>query len=600
MTLRKKTLLIMGITLLGLIALLYIAISAIVNASFSQMETESVLTNAQRAVNTLEGDLAEMAKTAEDYGAWDDTVNFIEGNDDEYPINNLTNDAIMNLQLNAVLYLDTADQVFYTKSVDLDSGEEVPTPDSLKALAQQGVFANDADPFNPKHGVLLVPEGPMLFAAQCIITSLNELPIRGTLVQIRYITPEVLDHWSEKMQLPISIQRVDDPNLAPSLMAEFSALPEQNPYLVKTTDPDIAWGHALVKDTNGEPAFIMKVEVPRLIHAQGQTTLRYLLLALLALGAVALAINVFILEREVLGRISRLTESIVRIGTTGKPTGQIPVEGNDELSRVGKAINEMLSELDHSRQEIIQARDELEDTNLALKSEIAERQRVQEEIEVSLEEKALLLQEIHHRVKNNLQIVSSLLYLQSLEVESPDAFAILKASESRIRSMALVHERLYQSEGLARIDFQDYTQTLIDNLASSYNAAERHIDLTADAEKVSLPIDLAIPCGLIINELVSNALKHGFPDGQEGQVDVRLHETVDRMITLSVANNGVSLPDDFDIQHSSSLGLQLVRALVKQLKGTLTLQRDAQTEFTVRFPHIEKASKRMPSEEEAE
>ena len=219
---------------------------------------------------------------------------------------------------------------------------------------------------------------------------------------------------------------------------------------------------------------------------------------------------------------------------------------------------------------------------LGTMTDITERQRAEVQIAASLKEKEVLLKEIHHRVKNNLQVISSLLNLQAANVADPRALEQLRESQNRIRSMALIHERLYQSDNLARIDFGEYIRSLVGYLVRSYAIPSVNVNVTV--KNVSLPVNAAIPCGLIINELVSNALKYAFPHGRGGEVGIRLEMTTERSAVLTVQDNGVGLPRDVDFQSSTTLGLQLVNTLSKQLNGVIGLIRDRGTTFSIIFP----------------
>ena len=195
----------------------------------------------------------------------------------------------------------------------------------------------------------------------------------------------------------------------------------------------------------------------------------------------------------------------------------------------------------------------------------------------------MLLREIHHRVKNNLQIISSLLHLQSKKVGHEDARALFAESQSRIRSMALIHEQLYQSDDLAQIDFAAYLDGLTTHIFRSHNVHPDTIRRELKADEGSLSVDRAIPCGLIVNELVTNALTHAFPDGRAGTVRVRYTEST-REARLVVADDGVGNLEDLNADPSGSLGLRLVRGLVQQLDGTLSIDHDAGLLFTITFP----------------
>jgi PAS domain S-box-containing protein len=215
--------------------------------------------------------------------------------------------------------------------------------------------------------------------------------------------------------------------------------------------------------------------------------------------------------------------------------------------------------------------------------DITERVEAERQVAASLKEKEVLLQEIHHRVKNNLQIISSLLNLQAQQLENQQILEAFRDSQNRIRSMALIHEQLYGSHDLAGIDFGAYIQDLLTFLFRSYQADSRQIRLDVETDKVSLAIDQAVPCGLIVNELVSNALKHAFPDGRQGGIRVVLGAD-EGLLALAVSDDGIGLPEGFDHRTSTSLGLQLVNSLVSQLDGEIMLEPGQGTGFKVTFP----------------
>ena len=213
--------------------------------------------------------------------------------------------------------------------------------------------------------------------------------------------------------------------------------------------------------------------------------------------------------------------------------------------------------------------------------DITERKLAEAQIQASLREKEVLLQEIHHRVKNNLQVISSLLDLQSQQIEESAMLEVFRESQNRVKSMALVHEKLYQSKNFAKINFAEYTESLVKYLFKAYALHSGNITLELDIDEVTLNIDTAIPCGLIINELVSNALKYAFPDNQRGTISISLHSGGEQHFTLIVKDDGVGLPMDWDLKSAKSLGLQLVKVLTKQLKGTIEIDRNRGSQFRV-------------------
>ncbi|HTO94653.1 MAG TPA: histidine kinase dimerization/phosphoacceptor domain -containing protein [Bacteroidota bacterium] len=217
--------------------------------------------------------------------------------------------------------------------------------------------------------------------------------------------------------------------------------------------------------------------------------------------------------------------------------------------------------------------------------QILQQKRNRDQLRSSLDEKEVLLKEIHHRVKNNLQVISSLLSLQSTYVRDTADAEIFRESQNRIRSMALIHEKLYQSGSVSRVDFPMYARSLATTLFRSYRSAESNVRLEVDFGDVALGIDAAVPCGLIINELISNALKHAFPAGRGGTITLALRER-DGKMRLSVRDDGIGFPDRLDVRRPASLGLQLVNTLVAQIGGVLEVDRSAGTEFRIAFNSV--------------
>ncbi len=221
---------------------------------------------------------------------------------------------------------------------------------------------------------------------------------------------------------------------------------------------------------------------------------------------------------------------------------------------------------------------------MGLCRDITERKRAEEKIKASLKEKELLLSEIHHRVKNNMQVISSLLNLQANRVKDKEYADLLNVSRDRIRSMALIHEKLYLSKNFARIDFNEYIKSLSRDLFRSYGADPNKISLKTEVEDVSLGLDNAIPCALIMNELVSNSLKYAFPEDRKGEIEIALRSVTGDEVELIVGDNGTGLPEDLDFRNTESLGLHIVTILAEdQLEGTIELDRTGGTEFFVRF-----------------
>ena len=220
---------------------------------------------------------------------------------------------------------------------------------------------------------------------------------------------------------------------------------------------------------------------------------------------------------------------------------------------------------------------------IATVRDITSRKKAEEQIRTSLREKEVLLKEIHHRVRNNMQVISSLLSLQSSHINDGTVMNVFRDIQNRIKSMALVHNQLYQSEDFSEVGFNQYIETLVSALVQSYKRDHEPIAVNIDAENISLGIDTAIPCGLVISELVSNALKHTFPDGK-GRIDIKFHRTDENEIELIVKDNGMSSPDGGDFRNTESLELELATILVEdQLSGNISMEKGEGTEFLIKF-----------------
>lgn len=211
-----------------------------------------------------------------------------------------------------------------------------------------------------------------------------------------------------------------------------------------------------------------------------------------------------------------------------------------------------------------------------------EHKEIDRKIRDSLKEKEVLLQEVHHRVKNNLQVISSILNLQSSYVNDPKTLDILRESQQRIKSMSFIHETIYRTADFSRLEFMDYIKTIASNLIQSYRTATTRVDFIPEMQSVGLNLDQAIPCGLIINELVSNALKYAFKGRKKGSLTVVLREENEDVI-LAVKDDGVGLPKDFAFEKNNSLGIQLVYALLEQLDAHMKVDQTSGTEFFIRF-----------------
>jgi len=398
-------------------------------------------------------------------------------------------------------------------------------------------------------GIISLPEGPMLIASKPIITSKHEGPIQGTIIMGRFLDSEEIGRLSRITHLSLNFSLFHDPN-TPDMLSAIQQLTTEEPILIQPMNNDVIAGYVLLNDVEGKPAIVIKADMPRGIHKQGESTMRYLMLSIVGSGLVFGIVIIVLLEKNVLSRLAFLSSNVSEIGKIGDHTMRISLRGKDELSNLANDINSMLEQLERADK---------------------------------AKTKQLLLKEIYHRVKNNLQIVISLLNLQSQKTKDKKVIDIFKDSQNRIKSMALIHEKLYKSKDLAGINFKEYINDLANNLFRSYGINSSRIILKIDIEDTIMNLDIATPCGLIVTELVSNSLKHAFPAERKGDILIKLTSDNKGMFILVVQDNGIGFPEDINFRKTDTLGMQLVTSLVGQIKGTIELERNNGTEFRIIF-----------------
>ncbi|MDP8220613.1 MAG: tetratricopeptide repeat protein [Candidatus Stygibacter frigidus] len=255
----------------------------------------------------------------------------------------------------------------------------------------------------------------------------------------------------------------------------------------------------------------------------------------------------------------------------------------NERSRTENELKKIKSELE---QRVSLRTSELTRLNKSLQNEVSDRRQYQEKLELSLEEKDVMMKEIHHRVKNNMQVISSLLKMQANYIDDEKIVGIFDDSYHRVKSMSLIHEKLYRSDDLARIDFQDYVQSLTSLLINTFTPPCQ-IEFEFDLKDILLDVNIAIPCGLIINEIITNSLKYAFADREHGKVTINMNHDLFSGYILKIKDNGIGLPEGFNVNKTRSLGMRLVYLLSEdQLEGKVEINSENGTEFIISFPGI--------------
>lgn len=581
MNLRRKTLFIIGITFLCLILLLFSVSTFIIDNGFINVEKRDVEINVNRAQGAVYDDISNLKTMNRDWAWWDDTYEFIEGKNPEYIQKTLGDESIAGLRLNFVIYINSTGEMVYGRGFDFQDNKDLPIPEGVKKLLNRESMLLDHDePQSSNSGIVLLPEGNLIIISNAILKSNGEGPVRGTLIFGRYLDEVELLRLANITHMSLTLHRLDNKQLPADFRAVLPLFSVDKKIITQPLNEGTVAGYTILNDISGDPALILRVELPREIYNQGRVSANYLMISLILFGLIFGGISIWLIENQVLSRILQLNNDVTLIKSSKNPSNHVVVDGKDEISHLSNSINEMLEGLEHSREEERKAQDELK----------RHRDHLEEMVEVrtlqlnkSLQEKEVLLREIHHRVNNNMQIITSLLNLQSKNIEDIKYKDIFIENQNRIYTMALIHEKLYQSRSLAEINIKEYINGIVINIFQSYEQ-KSNIKLDINLENILINIDYAVPCGLIINELLTNSFKYAFPDGRPGIIKISAKSIDNNMIQISISDNGIGIPKDLDIRNTKSLGLKLITSLAEsQLRGKITLNRENGTEFQIDF-----------------
>jgi two-component sensor histidine kinase/sensor domain CHASE-containing protein len=668
---RRRMILVLSLTLLGMLAILTATTRFILLESFTDLEHRYLEKDVERALSTLRSDLAVLDGTALDWAAWDDTYAFAASRDSHYAEENLSDDVFSYLRLNVMLFLDTEGKLILGKTHGLQPGRTAAFLDSLlERLSQQPEFLQN-DPAGAGAGaVVRVSEAPLLLVSRPITDNTRKAPARGTLLMGRLLDPAEVQRLGERLGLSLAIAPPDDPAAPADIREAPARLASAGPILIAALSRSQIAGYALIPTGEDTPGLVLRVVGPRDIAAQGMRSILYLVASLLLIAVVFGLVVILYIEKTILSRILALSRGVLTLGTESEPGKRVSIEGRDQIAYLGAAVNGMLDALEKStrrneafldaipdtifridregniidarsptRLPLVEAADALvgkgaeeilllypfisperlersiEATTRALATGTPQSMEFEVEMEgtrrffqerivasgdseaIALvrdvtaskqaeeaQRKEILLREIHHRVKNNLQVISSLLALQAGAASDPHTRSMLGESRDRVRSMALIHEKLYQTGAERGVTFAEYARDLAAHLRHSYAGDAGPVEIEVDVADLALDMDLSVPCGLIINELLSNALKHAFPDGRSGRIRLGMRRAEGATLVLSVSDDGIGFPQEIDLRAPRTLGLRIVNILATQIRASLALGPGPGTSITLTFP----------------
>lgn len=367
MSLRKKTLIIIGITISIFILILYGISHFLLLSSFRELEEQHARQNVARALNALEDHLTNLNMINQDWAAWDDTYAFIEDLNEDYLRSNLIDATFSGTGLNLMIFVNSSGEIVLSKLFDLDKNVEMPLPESLKQhLTYDNILLNHPDTKSSVRGIILLPENPLLISSEPIITSENEGPIRGSLIFGRFLDSSQIKNLAVTTRVSLQMRRLNTPDLPADFITAKSALSEHGRIFTQPLNKHTIAGYAVIKDIYGTPSLILRADMPRDIYAQGETTITYFLLTLLAVGLGFGLIFMVLLEKQILRRLAGLNNNVNRIRMSGNSTQRVSVTGNDELSSLANSINDMLESIHESEKKLYMILESSEDMIMML------------------------------------------------------------------------------------------------------------------------------------------------------------------------------------------------------------------------------------------
>lgn len=615
MTLRKKTLMLIGITGVTLITILYLAARLIVMGSFTALEAQNMQEHVKRVAGALAKEIDRMASIAGDYAPWDDSYEFMQDENQDFIHVNFVRETFLNLRVNLFVYLNLSGQIVFAKAVDLESGEEVPVSEKLQAYLQaDSPLARLSEPGTKASGVLMLPEGPMIVASHPILTSVGEGPTRGSVIAGRYLDAAVIQLLAETLQLSLAIFPISSAEVPGDVQKAVEKMGSERSIIVTPLNSRRIAGYTTIDDLCGAPYLAIRVDSPRSIVLQGQASLRYFVSSLLAISGIFGGIMLVVLERMVLARLTLLDQELARIRSDTDLSCRVAIVGHDELSHLGNTINSMLMALEQSQTELRTHHDHLEDLvhhrtrelvemNARLREEIAERQRMAEELhrakeaaEAANRAKSTFLANMSHELFTPLNGILGYAQLLSRSSGFPEQYkkAIQIIGQSGEHLFLMVNDLLdltkIEAQKLVLQPREFFLPHLLQKLVAIHELLAEEKQLTFDY--LPGPTVPAIVYGderrlrQILRNLLSNAIKFT----KQGGVIFRVSSengVESALVRFEVADTGVGIAperletifeafhyvDDHHLySYGPGIGLSLCQRLARLMDGKLYVE----------------------------
>ena len=361
MTIRNKMLLIIGVSLLCLAGLVYATSRVTFMRGLEEIEKRNTSQHVEQVLAAFSNLLTNLEISTADWAEWDDTYDFIENENEQYIKSNLGDGTFISLRINLVLFINTSGHIVFGKAFDLQNEGEIQTPpDLLGHISDNSIILSKDGTQNYTSGIVLLNDGPLIIAAQPILTSESEGPARGTLIFARYLDSETVDYLSQLVLSPITIRPVYDATY-PDFREALSSLSPEKPIFVKPLSKQYISGYSLIKDIYGKPSLVLRVDVPRDVSQLGQTTTSYYILSILGVGILVSGLAMLMAQKQIFSRFSRLITGINRIANSGDTSARISVGGKDEMSLIAGTVNGMLATIDEATAKIRESEERYRD-----------------------------------------------------------------------------------------------------------------------------------------------------------------------------------------------------------------------------------------------
>ncbi len=610
MSLRKKTILLVLTTLLGLVAVLYVFLSSVIIDEFRELERETTTRNVNRVTEAVNADIEKLDLTAIDWAKWDDTHEFIIDRNQDYIDTNLVPQTMNDLEINLFAFIDLDGEIVYGHGYDLENQIQTDIPQSiLDKLTRNNKLLTHTDTDSSTTGMLHVPEGTMIISSRPILTSGGEGPINGTLIMGRYINDSVVEGLGDQTKLDLTYHPVDDESLPSDFEESLKYLSKDDNIYLKVVDEDNIAGYTMFNDIYGVPALLFKINVVREVYKEGLQTLQYLLASLGIVGFSFIVLILILLERMVLNPILRLSRDVRGIGSTGNLAVRVLSRGKDEIASLGGMINWML--------------DKLQDADEALRAEKASVERKVEERTKELRVAKEQIEQLYehdkevqklkdqfvtiasHELRTPLTGIkgyASMLFQEKLSKDSEDAVTGMLSGINRLEKLAeeLISIASIEKGELKPTFIPTNAGSLIKNaLESEQTIAEKkglklNVKIAEDLDKI--PLDSRLFRNAVAN-LISNAVKFT----EKGTVGIEAKKSAKELM-VSVSDSGPGIPKDKQsllfqkfskiyeystdaFSEGHGLGLYLTKLAVDAHKGKIDLESSAKgSTFTIRIP----------------